>query len=161
MNRDTMPTTKFDQAMTLLGLNHEDRGLHLVSVEMEAGRIHAKFAKVQSVSDINQQGELSDRITDAVDTLEAAAYERGYRAGRDADQVARALTGTGPGVLVMPDSMVEMVRSNGIHDITIPGVGRLRIPAGATVQFVPEEPDTKVQPTRRPPAGGSGEAKAR
>lgn len=47
-----MPT-KFQQAMDLLGLNHEDRGLHLISVEMEGGRIHAKFAKVQSVTSLN------------------------------------------------------------------------------------------------------------
>ncbi|MFD3426081.1 hypothetical protein [Nocardia fluminea] len=99
-----MPTSKFDQAMTLLGLNHEDRGLHLISVTMEAGRVTGNFAKTQSVTEINQ-----------------------------------SVAPTGPGVLIIPEHLALMALPDGPGDITIPGVGRLRIPAGATIQFVPEE----------------------
>lgn len=51
---NTVSRSDFNRAMNLLGLNHEDRGLHLISVEIERGRIMANYSSVTTLSDAEE-----------------------------------------------------------------------------------------------------------
>lgn len=51
MDERTVSRTDFNRAVDLLGLNHEDRGLHLTSVSIERGTIHAEYASVTKMTD--------------------------------------------------------------------------------------------------------------
>jgi hypothetical protein len=51
MDNPTVSRTDFNRAVDLLGLNHEDRGLHLTSVSIERGTIHAEYASVTKLRD--------------------------------------------------------------------------------------------------------------